>query len=427
MRISGAARLEMDLDGRLTEFLAVPLEHDPDGIDQRGTEPDFDSLFAAAGLDPATFREAEPEWNPLVDCDVRRAWVGTYPDRPDHEMRIEAGGYGGVPVYFQVVPPWREAGRQTTQEISATDRAVLYFLLTLLVILVVGALFFVRRNLRLGRGDLRGATLTALLVFGLMLVAWVLGAHHVAGFQEIGVFFLTAVQSGLLVGSLVWIVYLALEPYVRRIWPHALISWSRFLEGRFRDPLLGRDLVVGGAAGAMVAVFVVAGALVGALTGGAPDPLLADPASFEGTRHALSNVFSQFPGATATPIGLFFFLVLLKGLFRKTAIAVGTIFVLMATLLFLGSSGGVWGALFSIAVWSLILAVTIRIGLLAAVFSFYFANVLLTFPLTPDPGLWFAPQVYLVLAVLIGMVGWGFYLVTAGRPLFAFDPLPDGA
>ena len=35
-----------------------------------------------------------------------------------------------------------------------------------------------------------------------------------------------------------WLYYLALEPYVRRLWPQALISWSRVLAGRVRDPLV---------------------------------------------------------------------------------------------------------------------------------------------------------------------------------------------
>src|SRR5262245_50707053 len=43
----------------------------------------------------------------------------------------------------------------------------------------------------------------------------------------------------------VWILYLGLEPYVRRRWPTMLISWSRLLAGRFRDPLVGRDVLFG--------------------------------------------------------------------------------------------------------------------------------------------------------------------------------------
>jgi serine/threonine-protein kinase len=47
----------------------------------------------------------------------------------------------------------------------------------------------------------------------------------------------------------IWALYIALEPYVRRRWPATLVSWSRLLAGRFRDPLVGRDVLVGCLAG----------------------------------------------------------------------------------------------------------------------------------------------------------------------------------
>src|SRR5262249_45008564 len=51
--------------------------------------------------------------------------------------------------------------------------------------------------------------------------------------------------------ALLWLAYFALEPYARRLWPEALISWSRLLAGQFRDPMVGRDLLVGCVGGAL--------------------------------------------------------------------------------------------------------------------------------------------------------------------------------
>src|SRR5262249_45591154 len=45
-----------------------------------------------------------------------------------------------------------------------------------------------------------------------------------------------------------WVLYIALEPYVRRTWPTTLISWSRVIDGRFRDRRVARDVLVGLAA-----------------------------------------------------------------------------------------------------------------------------------------------------------------------------------
>ncbi len=51
-----------------------------------------------------------------------------------------------------------------------------------------------------------------------------------------------------------YIVYLAIEPYVRRHWPHAIISWSRLMAGRIRDPLVGRDTLYGVILGVVLGV-----------------------------------------------------------------------------------------------------------------------------------------------------------------------------
>ena len=62
-----------------------------------------------------------------------------------------------------------------------------------------------------------------------------------ASFDEIGLF-LGAFASSLWQAFLLYVLYVALEPYVRRRWPDALVSWTRVLAGRFRDPLVGRDI-----------------------------------------------------------------------------------------------------------------------------------------------------------------------------------------
>jgi len=40
---------------------------------------------------------------------------------------------------------------------------------------------------------------------------------------------------------LLWTVYLALEPFVRRYWPRVLVSWTSVLTGRGSDDVVGRD------------------------------------------------------------------------------------------------------------------------------------------------------------------------------------------
>ena len=42
-----------------------------------------------------------------------------------------------------------------------------------------------------------------------------------------------------------WLTYIAVEPPIRRLWPQMLFSLARLLAGRVRDPLVGRDVLIG--------------------------------------------------------------------------------------------------------------------------------------------------------------------------------------
>jgi hypothetical protein len=89
-------------------------------------------------------------------------------------------------------------------------------------------LFFALRNLRLGRGDRRNATRLALLVTGLYLAIWILLVNHVLTLYEL-ILMLTATSVFLAIGGLFWILYVAIEPFIRRRWPQILVSWTRLL------------------------------------------------------------------------------------------------------------------------------------------------------------------------------------------------------
>src|ERR1039458_8388142 len=65
--------------------------------------------------------------------------------------------------------------------------------------------------------------------------------------------FLKFLCLGLAFSSFFWVLYIAMEPYVRRRPPATLVSWSRLLVRGFRDPLVGRDVLAGCLWGALVA------------------------------------------------------------------------------------------------------------------------------------------------------------------------------
>jgi hypothetical protein len=104
--------------------------------------------------------------------------------------------------------------------------------------------FLAWRNARTGRGDRRGAFKLAAFSFASILLSNLAARHHVPTFAELTVLS-SGVSVGFLVAAIFWVLYMAFEPQVRRRSPNALISWSRLLKGRWRDPVVGADLLIG--------------------------------------------------------------------------------------------------------------------------------------------------------------------------------------
>ena len=96
----------------------------------------------------------------------------------------------------------------------------------------------------MGRGDRKGAFRLASFIFIVFFLRWLFTAHHVTTEYE-AFNFISSIQSVLAWAFFFWVVYMAFEPFVRKRWPGRIISWSRLLAGGFRDPLVGRDILIG--------------------------------------------------------------------------------------------------------------------------------------------------------------------------------------
>ena len=112
-------------------------------------------------------------------------------------------------------------------------------------------------------------------IFTTMSVAWFFGESHVATLGEVTLVVM-AVGWALVVAGCCWVGYLAVEPLVRRRWPQVLVSWTRVLAGRVRDPLVGRDVLVGCVAGTLFAILGIGSLLVPEWLGRAPEVVPAD-------------------------------------------------------------------------------------------------------------------------------------------------------
>ena len=217
----------------------------------RLSAPDWKPLFAAAGLDFDRFSPSPPRWLPSEPFDTRADWDGAYASSPDVPIHVAAAAWRGRPVSFEVLGPWNLPERMQEQAQAAGLVISNYGGLVFILSAWAAALFMARRNLRLGRGDRRGAIRIATFVFSGIVLAWIFSAHHVPS-QDEGWMFLNSLSSAVFLGAFVWLAYIAIEPIVRRRWPELLFSWSRLLSGRFRDPLVGRDLLAGILIGALM-------------------------------------------------------------------------------------------------------------------------------------------------------------------------------
>ena len=256
LRLPGETIVRLDLEGRLLEAISVPSR-----VPQRASSAaaiDWTPLFAAAGLRTESFSPAAAGELPAFFAGDQRAWTETA-GAPQAGRRVEAASLGGRIVSFRVAGPLASNARSPDAGAGRAETLV-SFVATVIVLplTLAGCIVLARRNLSRGRGDRRAAWRLGLVVFALSLAAWALLADHVPLPQvELSRLSAVAAQS-LLLASVLALLYLALEPHARRVWPQVLVSWSRLMDGRFRDPVVGRDLLVGVLAGAAMTLVTLA-------------------------------------------------------------------------------------------------------------------------------------------------------------------------
>jgi serine/threonine-protein kinase len=393
---AGMINLRLDPQGRLASLTAKP----PDK-QEPATTFDWNRLFQAAGLDAAQFSGAEPEMVPPFAFDARQAWLEAGAKEP---LRIEAAAWRGKPVFFRT----RKAAPSSRGGGGSDIAGTIVF-----AGLLAGICGLAWRNARLGRGDRRGASRAAFAVFLVMFGAFLLQLPHAFDGAELGRW-LDAAGYALLLAAIFALIYLGLEPHVRRRWPHALITWTRLLGGQWRDPLVATHILIGLAAG-LVRILLLQGYWMasGDYTG-APTLVFAN-GSLRMAGQLLRAAVDALIG-----VGLAFFLLFFAyRLLRNRWLA-----VLAATAVFtaqgiLSSSNKLEAAIINLLLVGATCAVMMRYGLLAAVAMQL--PMQLNFPVTFDSSLWFwgVSCAAVLFVAALGFVAFRFSL--AGRPLFKTD------
>lgn len=282
--VPGMVLVRLDAsDGRLLEAWCLPRAGDPawsaESLVRAATDPAGYGTVQAAPFvrssagPPAA---ASPTTQPATQTAAERAFVSTVPlatsDNAAWVVRdlLNAQGQpaldasikgllfadGDAAVYFGAgdpsPPPAKSGGGASMSDLAAAVRVAWNLVPVLFGVWLAG------RSMRLGRKSPRQAMELARIVFLLQFVGWLMMVRPF-DFTSPNAFNIWAAGFGqaLFNAAAVWVFYVAIDPYARRVWTRSLISYARFAgdwRRAYRDPIVGRSLLTGLAGGVIFAL-----------------------------------------------------------------------------------------------------------------------------------------------------------------------------
>jgi hypothetical protein len=225
--------------------------------------------------------------------------------------------------------------------------------------------------------------------------------------------FLVALATSTFYGMMLWTLYLALEPFVRRHWPKVLVSWTNLLSGRITDPIVGRDVLFGVALGVFFALVIR-----GIASASSDSPELGFPGDLKlllGLRATVAVVLEELPYAMRNVLLYFFILFVMRVALRREWAAVLAFTAFLTVVNALGNDDGRLGALLGVGYFGTAAYVVRRWGLLPFVVGAFVSALLFDFPATLDGSAWYFGNTLLLLAIVVGLACWGLYTSMAGR------------
>ena len=420
---AGMVLISVDTEGRLFFFEAVP---EKSAERQHKETFDWSILFREAGLDMTQFAVSTPQEIPLQVYDEQMSWIGKYPEAP-YPIRIEAAAFYGKPVYFETFGPWRTSPFRLDVEAPMSEKVTWILLLSLFYGALIVCALLALKNLRLGRGDRKGAFRVASFLLILKLIGWIFSVHHVPVFIGEAKLLLTGIESALFWSCFVGLTYLALEPILRRRWPHRIISWSRLLSGDFKDPLVGRDILIGAMLGGIWLLLRVSIQNFAGWIGMPPDmPNFPDFRSI-GITHLGYGLVMQF---SETLYGTFlttFLLLFLTLLLRRQWLGIAAGWLLLSTLAVFGEGVGYFSSvtwIFNVLFVTLFVVMALRFGVLTTAAAIVFHHLWIFFPMTLNVTAWYAADFVVDFILLAAIAIYAFRVSLGGKPVFS-NLLPE--
>jgi len=411
--VPGMTLVKLDDQSRLVSFESVPEQMRPPGM--AAAPADWNEVFKLADLDPSQFQKAEPLWTPPHAADERVAWTGLYPGT-SIPLRVEGASWLGKPVFFKLVGPWTKPSNEHMP--TPRERARSIFLLILGSTLLIVPAWLAWRNIARGKADRRGALRLGVVLFCAFMLLWMFAGHFTAQAAMFGQFAM-ALAASLFDAAVIWMVYLALEPYVRRHWPHSIISWSRLIDGQFRDPAVGRDVLFGVVLGTIWTMIGETADALGRSVGA--EPSFHNVAFLNGMSSTLAQWTAQIPGAVRITLVFFFMLFILRALLRNQWIAAAVFVAIWTALQGLQNSHPLIAVPALIAIYSIAAIALVRFGLVTLAIAAFTTDSIGSLPITMNPSIWYFGSTAFVVASIVVLAAWAFHTATAGRKIFEAD------
>ena len=417
--VTGEILVSLDAAGRLELFAYRP-RHYFEGPES-AVQPDWAQLFDLAGFDPARFETVEPRYQRFVAPQHRAAWIGRLPERPDEKIRIEAGTLDGRVILFAVLDASELRNVSAGPRIDAGESTLSTVTMSMIILLLIAGGILARWNIRRGRADRRGAVRLATFVFVLTAIWQALRLNTLFAPIAITMHFFPILGTGLLYGAVLWVWYIGLEPYARRIWPTMLVSWSRLLStagSRRRDPLLGRSILAGMLASCIYWLILALRPMVAAALDGVPlRPDIGDWTVILNQRFALSAIAGGVINGLTDGLVLAFVLVGGRLLARRQWLAVAIAYLLWSVLGLrtLPAEARIGFELIFLFIGAAItIVLLLRFGLVAVMVSTTLRK-LYEIAATPDWTAWHSQPALLCLAFVAALAAYGCWAASAGR------------
>ena len=410
----GMAHVLVDGAGRLRAFQANPYENAP-----ALTPPvTAQTVFHAAGLDMAAFNEVPATFVPAGASSEVHSWKGPHPRIPGLNLGVDLASWKGRITEVAIHFDWPKATAPATLAGSIASRLQGIVLLSLSALGLLAAVVLARRNWMLGHIDRKGALRIGIARWLLGLLAWI-GTVHPVEDEAMIPFFFANCATWLMWGAVLALLYMALEPLVRARWPHSIVTWSRLLAGRWLDAQVGSHILIGATVGA--AVWVAAQGLGDWLNSGMDSGGARGINAALGARQWLAAHAYVMEGSLFFGLVVFFSICGLRRLVRKDVPAA----ILAAALLLLGN-GGIFSsnnwkleAAISISVYSVLVFVLLRLGLVATMAAVFFIDAFNMISLGTDWKTWYAPSGIATCLFLLGIAIFAFWRSLGSHELFA--------